>query len=117
MLKLLHEGHVGIEKCNNRARQIFYWSGLSVDIEATLKNVVFVKPLLKNSRKSHYYLMNYLKRPWKRFGLDIYPHANKSFLIVFYSYSNWLEMLQIKDKSAKLGIFALKSVFSMHLIK
>lgn len=34
MLRLLHEGHVGIEKCKARARQIFYWPGMNSDIES-----------------------------------------------------------------------------------
>ncbi|XP_072384499.1 uncharacterized protein [Diabrotica undecimpunctata] len=35
MLRLVHEGHIGIEKSKARARQIFYWPGMSSDIETS----------------------------------------------------------------------------------
>lgn len=37
MLRLLHEGHLGIEKTKLRARKIFYWPGITSDIENYVK--------------------------------------------------------------------------------
>ncbi|KAK2178575.1 hypothetical protein NP493_538g00010 [Ridgeia piscesae] len=33
MLKKIHEGHLGIEKCQARARQVMYWPNINNDIE------------------------------------------------------------------------------------
>lgn len=43
MLKLLHEGHVGIDKSKSRARQVFYWRGMGRDIESFNKKCRVVK--------------------------------------------------------------------------
>lgn len=37
MLQLLHEPHFGIEKTKQRARQIFYWPNMTLDIESFVK--------------------------------------------------------------------------------
>ncbi|XP_046750294.1 uncharacterized protein K02A2.6-like [Diprion similis] len=37
MLNLIHEGHLGIEKCKLRARDIMYWRGMTGDTESTIE--------------------------------------------------------------------------------
>ena len=36
MFSRLHEGHLDIEKCHARAREIMYWPNLSADIDETV---------------------------------------------------------------------------------
>lgn len=53
MLKLVHEGHLGIEKTKNRARKIFYWPGQASDIESFIKTCrVCEKFAKKNSKET-----------------------------------------------------------------
>ena len=33
ILRLIHESHLGMEKCKSRARAVVYWPGMSADIE------------------------------------------------------------------------------------
>ncbi|GFT64391.1 transposon Tf2-6 polyprotein [Nephila pilipes] len=40
MLKLIHEAHFGIEKCEKRAREIMYWPGMNSDIETVVSECV-----------------------------------------------------------------------------
>lgn len=53
MLKLIHEGHLGIEKTKARARSIFYWPGQASDIESYIKSCqICEKYARKNARES-----------------------------------------------------------------
>jgi len=36
MLKRIHEGHLGVEKCKALARGLLYWPGITKDIENTV---------------------------------------------------------------------------------
>lgn len=53
------------------------------------------------------------ERPWERLGPDIFTYAGKIYLVAFDSYSNWLELRHIKDKSIKSVIKSLKNIFSV----
>lgn len=114
MLKLLHEGHFGIEKTKSRARQIFYWPRMTYDIESFIKDCRICETYAKRYQKETLMLYPISSRPWERIGLDIFTFNNQSFLIAFDSFSNWLEVLPIKDKSAKSVILVLRRVFSTH---
>ncbi|KAK9679874.1 Integrase zinc binding domain [Popillia japonica] len=74
MLSLLHEGHIGIEKTKMRARNIFYWPGLSTDIELFIKKC---KTCEKTARKNHKEKLlphPIPQRPWERLGVDIFTN-------------------------------------------
>ena len=38
MLQKTHTGHMGIEKCRQRARQVMYWPGMNQSIEEIVKS-------------------------------------------------------------------------------
>ena len=38
MLQAIHEGHIGISKCQNRARHCVYWSRVNSDIKCLVKS-------------------------------------------------------------------------------
>lgn len=113
MLKLLHEGHVGIDKSKSRARQVFYWRGMGRDIESFNKKCRVCEMNSKKQQKETLHLYPLPDRPWERLGLDIFSFAGKSYLAVIDSYSNWLEVKHIVDKSAHSVIKTLISVFSV----
>lgn len=113
MLTLLHEGHIGLEKCKNRARQIFYWPGINTDIETIINKCKLCEANARKQQKESLHSYVVPERPWERLGLDIFTYANKSYLIAIDSYSNWLELRHIKDKSIKSVIKCLKNIFSV----
>ena len=40
MLDLIHESHLGMEKCKSRARHLLYWPRMALDIEDIVSNCV-----------------------------------------------------------------------------
>ena len=38
MIQLLHTGHLGLEKCLNRAKQLMYWPGLYDELKNLITN-------------------------------------------------------------------------------
>ncbi|XP_059060190.1 uncharacterized protein K02A2.6-like [Achroia grisella] len=37
MLKIIHDGHLGIDRCKRRAREVLFWPGITKDIELYVK--------------------------------------------------------------------------------
>lgn len=112
MLKLVHEGHLGIEKTKNRARQIFYWPGQASDIESFIQSCQVCEKFARKNCKETLLHFPLPTRCWERVGTDIFTFADKSFVVLFDAFSNWLELLPIKDKSAHSVIKKVKNVFA-----
>lgn len=112
MLIKLHEGHVGIEKVKSRARGIFYWPGMNLDIENYIKKCSTCERFARKNNKQTLLPYPIPDRPWQRVGADIFSYANNSYLVVIDSYSTWLEILLLKNKTAHEVILKLKILFS-----
>lgn len=52
------------------------------------------------------------ERPWERVGIDIFSYAGHPYLVLMDAYSNWLEVVLLKDKSSSQVILKLKSIFA-----
>ncbi|KAK9722222.1 hypothetical protein QE152_g19768 [Popillia japonica] len=52
------------------------------------------------------------QRPWERVGVDIFTYGNQSYLVVYDTYSNWLECNEIYHKSGDEVVKQLKLLFS-----
>lgn len=51
-------------------------------------------------------------RAWEGLGIDIFTCKWFSYVVLFDAYSNWLELLQIKNKSIELVINQINPVFA-----
>ena len=55
MLKIIHEGHLEVEKCKRHARRVLYWLNMNNDIEelaSRLRNLQHT-PVITNKRTHH----------------------------------------------------------------
>lgn len=112
ILLKLHEGHIGIDKTKHRAREIFYWPGMSQDIENFIKQCKICEKFCRRNCKETIIPYEIPSRPWERLGTDIFTYSNQSYLVIIDAYSNWLEVVPIKDKSTLEVISKFKLIFS-----
>lgn len=112
MLSIVHEGHLGIEKCKMLARQSMYWPGMNRDVENVVakcavcnahRNQQAGEPLLPHAVP---------QRPWTKLGADIFTFMRKDYLLVVDYYSKYIEMALLEDKTASCIIVHLKSIFA-----
>jgi len=114
MLKKIHQGHLGREKCKKRAREVLFWPNMNIDIDNLVANsdvcqkyrsMQQAEPLMPNKISSH---------PWERISIDLFSHDRKDYIVVVDSYSNYPEVLVLPNQTSHSIIQALKSVFSRH---
>ncbi|CAK1597693.1 unnamed protein product [Parnassius mnemosyne] len=114
MIKKIHLGHLGIEKCKLRAREIIYWPNMNTQLEdylshcqacLTYKNQNCKEPLMQHEVPN---------RAWSKVGIDVFHFGTKSFVLIIDYYSKFVELIKINCLKSELIVKKIKQVFSRH---
>lgn len=114
MLHKIHEGHLGIEKCKRRARDVMWWHGMSADIErlvgacevcAERRAAPPREPLLPQDQPD---------LPWQFLATDLFQVKDKHYLLVVDYYSKFVEVVTVKDLRSSTIIAQLKAIFARY---
>ena len=97
MLEKLHQGHPGIEKTKQRARQTLYWPGINANID----NLVFRCTICQESRNANSREPLSPKYPWQVIGTDIFHWNNDNFLLVVDYYSRYWEIVKLQSMKSE----------------
>ncbi|XP_052755373.1 uncharacterized protein LOC128201708 [Galleria mellonella] len=80
MLRLVHEGHLGIDRCKRRARQVMYWPNMSRDIESHGKRCTTCQESLNAQAKEPMIPVEIPPLPWTKVGTDIFENTPREGL-------------------------------------
>ncbi|CAI6364864.1 unnamed protein product [Macrosiphum euphorbiae] len=113
MLKLIHEGHMGIERCRNQIKDVLFWPGISNDIKNIVESCEVCLKYRNNNAKEPMISHAVPDLPWQKLGIDLFHHNDKTYLLVVDYYSKFIEIAHLsKGSHAKLVITQLKSIFA-----
>ena len=114
VLDKIHQGHLGITKCRERAKQSVWWPGLSSQVQ----------DMVQRCRTCAMYLMNrpepllptsFPERPWQTLAADFFKCENVDYLLVVDYFSRYVEVCAMqKSKTATEVCRAMKSIFSQY---
>ena len=114
ILDRIHDGHLGITKCRERANQGVWWSGLSKQIQdcvAMCKLCMQKKP----AQQSEPLLPSALSdRPFQRIGVDLCELKGKHFLVSVDYFSRYTDILPLQSLTSGAVINKMKQIFSQH---
>ncbi|XP_044757048.1 uncharacterized protein K02A2.6-like [Coccinella septempunctata] len=113
MLRKLHEGHLGINKCRARARECLFWPGMSKEIQEYILKCETCKYFQNKNAKQPLLPHELPNRPWDKIGIDIFDFKNKSYLAIIDYYSKWIDFKFIKSKNIRDVINCLMEVFAI----
>ena len=114
MLDRVHEAHLGIVKCKQRARQVIFWPGMSQQIE---DNIAHCETCIKyrNENPRETLLPHDLpNRPWAKVGVDLFELHGDQYLLCVDYFSKYPEVALLPDLSSKTTVTRLKSMFARH---
>ena len=114
MLSIVHEGHLGMEKCKAVARQSLFWPGMSKDIEHKVASCLTCNKYCNEQTKEPLIPHSVPQRPWQKVGADIFSFARRDYLLVVDYYSKFPEVAFLEDKTAFSVIRQLKVIFARH---
>ena len=111
ILRKIHEGHQGIQRCRMRAKLSVWWPQLSAHIEEFIKSCPHCikehsppkEPLMPTPLPDY---------PWQRVGSDLFN--GNTYLIVVDYFSRFPEVITLSSTTSKSVIVALKTIFARH---
>lgn len=112
ILKKLHIGHMGLEKCKLRARESVFWPGLNNDLQNMIHNCDICLSHRKNCQKETLQLHDIPDRPWAKVGTDLFHFKHKNYLILIDYYSKFFEVVELQITSSDYIIGCMKDIFS-----
>ncbi|KAJ8377185.1 hypothetical protein SKAU_G00077650 [Synaphobranchus kaupii] len=113
VLARLHEGHLGVVKCRERARRSVWWPGLSQQLNELVLNCRTCSKERQNSTEP---MMpsEYPDRPWQKVGADLFTLGRDNYLLVVDYASRFVEIALLTPTRSTDVITHLKSIFARH---
>ena len=111
MLNLIHESHLGIEKCKSRAN---HEPRMSNDIYEKVSKCATCATYKMKNQKEPMIAHHIPDRPWQKLGTDLCEHKGENYLVVVDYYSKFIETALLPNKTAGTVITHLKSIFARH---
>ena len=115
ILKQIHKGHLGFDKCQMRAKETVYWLGLNEQLEQL---ILSCQPCLKYSRSKdkinpHMALGHEVPQVlWSKLATDIFHYESQPYLFIVDYSSRFPIVRKLKSMSAQHITEHFKSIFS-----
>ena len=113
VLNRIHEGHQGITKCRERARQSVWWLGLLRQLQELAENCKMCCKF--RSQRAEPLLPTTLPDlPWQKVGTDLFEWKNSNYLLVVDYHSRWIEISRLERTTAECVIAHTSSIFARY---
>jgi hypothetical protein len=112
--KQIHAGHLGINSCLRRAKDILYWPGMSAEIRQYIETCGTCATYQDKQPQQDQVIMSIPPLPWQRIGVDIASFGGKEYLIIVDYHSNFFEFDLLPDLHATTVIMKIKMQLARH---
>ncbi|XP_062604323.1 uncharacterized protein K02A2.6-like [Saccostrea cucullata] len=114
ILEELHVEHLGMCRMKSLARGYLWWPNLDKDIEEVVEKCPSCTCIsVRNSPKSaplHPWI--WATRPFQRIHIDYADYKGQSLLIVYDSYSKWIDAIPVRSMTSLMTIDKLRMLFA-----
>ena len=114
MLEKIHEAHMGIVKCKERARDILFWPGMAKQIEEVVQKCAVCNKHKNNNPREPLVPHQVPSRAWSKVGIDLFHFNNAEYIMCVDYYSKYPEISKLSGTTSKHIVTALKSIFARH---
>ena len=113
LLQRIHNGHQGITKCRERARQSVWWPRISTELEE-LVGACTTCCKEQQKRAEPMKPSKLPELPWQKVGTDLFEWDKHMYVLIVDYYSRFIEIARLSGESAPEVINKTKSIFARH---
>ena len=88
-MKKVHNAHLGVNGCLNRARECLYWPGMSGDIKNFVSTCEICREYERSQAKETLMSHEIPTRPRQRVAADLFEHAGRTYLVTTDYFSDF----------------------------
>ncbi|UYV60281.1 K02A2.6-like [Cordylochernes scorpioides] len=113
LLQRIHEGHLGIVKCRERAKGSVWWPRITSEIEEMVRTC----PMCIEERTNRHQPLipsELPNCPWEKVGVDLFTLKGQNYLLITDYYSRYPEIARLEDMTSASVIVHCKSIFARH---
>ena len=118
IIQLLHTGHLGFEKCLNRAKQSMYWPGLYDKLKELVTNCATClkfssqKPTCLSNRQDAGHEISV--HPWCKLASDIFYFEGDSYLLIVDYTSQFPIIKKLSSSTGKAIAHQMQAIFAKY---
>ncbi|UYV66509.1 K02A2.6-like [Cordylochernes scorpioides] len=109
----IHEGHLGIVKCRERAKGSVWWTQITSEIEEMVRTC----PMCIEERTNRHQPLlpsEFPSCPWEKVEVDLFTIKDQNYLLITDYYSKYPEIERLKDMTSASVIVHCMSIFARH---
>ena len=111
-LDKIHQGHQGIQKSLQKAREYIFWDGYTKDIVEKIEKCSTCQESQKTSSTKFRYISDVPPTPWHTLGSDLFYFKKMDFLVVVDYFSKFLIVRKLHNSTSQSVINQLDMIFS-----
>lgn len=109
-----HSSHQGIDACIRRAKDVVFWPSMSKDIQEAVEKCKVCAEFQNNNSKQPMQSHEIPGRPWSRVSSDLFTLNSRDYIVLVDSYSDFIEVGELRSTNSSDIIRFLKQQFSRH---
>lgn len=101
LMKRIHTNHMGINACLNRARECFYWPGMTSQLKDFIASCKTCREHDIRQTREPIERRDPPERPWQFVATDIFNFGGKQFLVTVDYYTDFFEIDELTNTTTR----------------
>ncbi|GAB1598786.1 hypothetical protein Ahia01_000155800 [Argonauta hians] len=110
----LHVGHMGINSCLRRARNLVFWPAMSSEIRQYIETCDICACFGAKQPQEPFHMHDIPDHPWQKVGTDIFTLQGRNYLVTTDYYSNFFELDFLPETTSEVVVSKMKHHFARH---
>ena len=109
-----HASHMGIQYTIGTARDIMYWPRMNAELTEAVQKCTTCQQSQPAQSAEPMMTHPIPELPWQFLSCDCFEYEQKNYLVMVDHYSDYIEIVPLKDLTSKTMIKCMKPIFATH---